>query len=147
EPGLVMGTVSYMAPEQVRGEVVDHRTDIFAFGVILYEMLTGQRVFQKPTPAETMTAILNEDPPGISDIVPNLPPALQRVVHRCLEKSIDQRFQSASDLGFALEGLSNVSDSSLAARQTTPRLPWHTWMRVGAAVALLGGILIFILGR
>ncbi len=106
EPGVVMGTVGYMAPEQVRGQPADHRADIFAFGTILYEMLSGKRAFQKPTSPETMTAILNEDPPGISQLVPDLPPALQRVVHRCLEKNPEQRFQSASDLAFALEALS-----------------------------------------
>ncbi len=100
EPGVVMGTVGYMAPEQVRGKAADHRADIFAFGAILYEMLTGKRAFNKATTAETMTAILNEDPQAISQIVPF---ALQRVVLRCMEKSPEQRFQSASDLGFALE--------------------------------------------
>jgi serine/threonine protein kinase len=94
DPGLVMGTVGYMAPEQVRGRPVDHRADIFAFGAILYEMLSGKRAFQRSTSAETMTAILNEDPPIISQIVQSIPPGLQRVVHRCLEKSPEQRFQS-----------------------------------------------------
>jgi len=107
EPGVIMGTVGYMAPEQVRGQTTDHRTDIFAFGAMLYEMLAGKRAFQKPTSPETMTAILNEDPPGISQITTNVPPALQRVVHRCLEKNREQRFQSASDLGFALDALSD----------------------------------------
>src|SRR5579859_1943307 len=107
EPGVVMGTVGYMSPEQVRGETNDNRTDIFAFGAILYEMLVGKRAFQKPTSPETMTAILNEDPVAISQIAPATPPALQRVVHRCLEKSPEQRFHSASDLAFALEALSD----------------------------------------
>ena len=106
DAGMVMGTVGYMSPEQVRGKTVDHRTDIFAFGAILYEMLTGKRAFQRSTSAETMTAILNDDPPGISQIARTTPPGLQRVVHRCLEKSPEQRFQSASDLAFALEALS-----------------------------------------
>jgi len=100
DAGVVMGTAGYMAPEQVRGHVADHRADIFAFGAILYEMLAGKRAFQKSTSAETMTAILKEDPPGISQIVPATPPALQRVVHRCLEKNPERRFQSASDLAF-----------------------------------------------
>jgi eukaryotic-like serine/threonine-protein kinase len=115
EPGMVMGTAGYMSPEQVRGQATDHRADIFAFGAILYEMLSGKRAFQKPTSPETMTAILNEDPPGISQVVPNLPPALQRVVHRCLEKNPEQRFQSASDLAFALDALSDSSPSYIAA--------------------------------
>ena len=111
ETGVVMGTVGYMAPEQVRGQRADHRADIFAFGAILYEMLTRKRAFQKPTSAETMSAILNEDPQNISQIMPGSPPALQRVVHRCLEKNPEQRFQSASDLAFALEALSESSST------------------------------------
>ena len=107
EPGLVMGTVGYMSPEQVRGQAADHRADIFAFGAILYEMLTGKRAFQSPTSPETMTAILNEDPPAISQVAPNLPLSLQRVVHRCLEKNPERRFQSTTDLAFALEALSD----------------------------------------
>jgi serine/threonine protein kinase/tetratricopeptide (TPR) repeat protein len=112
EAGVVMGTVGYMSPEQVRGQGADHRADIFAFGAILYEMLAGKRAFQKPTSPEIMTAILNEDPPGISQVAPNLPPSLQRVVHRCLEKNPEQRFQSASDLAFALDALSDPGGSS-----------------------------------
>jgi serine/threonine protein kinase/Tol biopolymer transport system component len=104
--GMVMGTAGYMSPEQVRGKVVDYRTDIFAFGAILYEMLTGTRAFHRATSAETMAAILNDEPPAISQLVQNIPPGLQRVVHRCLEKNPEQRFHSASDLAFALEALS-----------------------------------------
>jgi len=103
-PSEVMGTVGYMSPEQVRGQSCDHRTDIFSFGAILYEMLTGNRAFQKPTSAETMTAILNEDPP-VTEIAISSVPGLQRVVTRCLEKSPEQRFHSASDLTFAIEAL------------------------------------------
>jgi serine/threonine protein kinase/Tol biopolymer transport system component len=111
EPGLVMGTVGYMSPEQVRGQNADHRADIFAFGAILYEMMTGKRAFQKPTSPETMSAILNEDPPEISQVAPNIPSALKRVVHRCLEKNPEQRFHSASDLAFALEGSTDSGSS------------------------------------
>ena len=106
EPGMVMGTVGYMSPEQLRGQGVDGRTDIFAFGAILYEMLAGRRAFEKPASAETMAAILNEEPPAISELAPNTPPDLVRIVKRCLEKDPEQRFQSASDLAFALEALS-----------------------------------------
>jgi serine/threonine protein kinase len=109
EAGVVMGTAGYMSPEQVRGQTTDHRTDIFALGAILYEMLTGKRAFQKPTWVDTMSAILNEDPPGISQVASNIPPALQRVVHRCLEKNPEQRFQSASDLAFALDPAASTS--------------------------------------
>ena len=114
DPGTVMGTVGYMSPEQVRGKPADHRADIFAFGAMLYEMLAGKRAFQKPTSAETMTAILNEEPPGVSQLVPLAPPGLQRVVHRCLEKNPEQRFQSASDLAFALEALSDSGSVTAA---------------------------------
>jgi serine/threonine protein kinase/Tol biopolymer transport system component len=106
-PGVAMGTVGYMSPEQVRGLATDHRTDIFAFGAILYEMVMGKRTFDKPTSADTMSAILNEEPAPISEIAPETPVALQRVVRRCLEKNAEQRFQSASDLAFALEELSD----------------------------------------
>ena len=115
--GHVLGTVGYMSPEQVRGETVDHRADIFAFGAILYEMLTGKRAFRKPTSAETLTAILHEDPPGISQIESGTSPALLRIVHRCLEKNPEQRFHSASDLAFALEAL---SDSGRVAEPSYP---------------------------
>src|ERR1700727_414127 len=115
DPGMVVGTVGYMAPEQVRGKAIDHRADIFAFGAILYEMLAGKRAFQRPTSAETMSAILNEDPPGISQIARTTPPGLQRIVHRCLEKNPEQRFQSASDLAFAQEALSESGISSAVA--------------------------------
>jgi len=114
DPGMVMGTAGYMSPEQVRGKAVDHRTDIFAFGAILYEMLTGKRAFQRSTSAETMTAILNDEPPAISQLVQSIPPGLQRVVHRCLEKNPEQRFHSASDLAFALEALSESGSSPTA---------------------------------
>jgi len=124
--GHVLGTVGYMSPEQVRGVAVDHRADIFAFGAILYEMLAGKRAFRKPTSAETLTAILHEDPPGISQIVPGPSPALLRIVQRCLEKDPEQRFHSASDLAFALEALSDsgkVPDPGyrLVAERESPR--------------------------
>jgi len=111
EPGVVLGTVGYMSPEQVRGQSAEDRSDIFALGAILYEMLTGKRAFHKPTSAETMSAILNEEPPVISQIVPAVPPALQRVVQRCVEKSPAQRFHSASDLAFGLEALSDTGSA------------------------------------
>jgi formylglycine-generating enzyme required for sulfatase activity len=118
QPGMVMGTVGYMSPEQVRGQPADHRADIFAFGAILWEMLTGKRAFQKATSVETMSVILNEDPPEVSEITTGVPPGLQRVVHRCLEKNPGRRFQSASDLAFALEASSDSEPSST--RAATP---------------------------
>ena len=106
-PGVAMGTVGYMSPEQVRGLATDHRTDIFAFGAILYEMTMGRRAFERSTSADTMSAILNEEPKPLSEIAPDTPLALQRVILRCLEKNPEQRFQSASDLAFALQALSD----------------------------------------
>ncbi len=94
EPGVVMGTVGYMSPEQVRGLSADHRSDIFSFGAVLYEMLTGRRAFRADSAIETMSAILKEDPPELSDTNRNLPPALERIVRHCLEKSPQLRIQS-----------------------------------------------------
>src|SRR5271155_2456017 len=93
DPGMVMGTAGYMSPEQVRGKAADHRADIFAFGSILYEMLSGQRAFCGETSADTMSAILKEEPAELSEKVRNVPPALERMVRHCLEKNPAQRFQ------------------------------------------------------
>jgi len=107
--GVVLGTASYMAPEQVRGERVDARTDIFSFGCVLFEMAAHKRAFQRPTTAETMTAILREDPPEITNVQPPIAPAIERIIRRCLEKTPENRFQSAKDLAFGLEALSQIS--------------------------------------
>jgi len=109
DPGAVMGTVGYMAPEQVRGGSVDARTDLFAVGAVLYEMLTGARAFQRETAAETLTAILREDPQEISRTRHDLPPALERIVQHALEKNPAERFQTARDVVFALTSLSGTS--------------------------------------
>ena len=141
EPGLVLGTVGYMSPEQVRGQEADARADLFALGAILYELLTGTRVFHKPTSPETMAAILHEEPPSVSQIAPSIPPALQKVVQRCLEKSSEQRFHSASDLAFALEALSDSGSAPtgvVAVPASTKR--WR-WIAVGAAFVLTAAIL------
>ena len=141
EPGIVMGTVGYMSPEQVRGKMADHRSDIFAFGTILYKMVTGKQTFRKPTSAETMTAILNEDPPPISQVTAATPPGLQRVVHRCLEKNPEQRFQSASDMAFALEALSDTG--------MTPSTGSHAHLGEPArrrGIAIAGATLAVLLG-
>ena len=137
EAGVVMGTVGYMAPEQVRGQRADHRADIFAFGAILYEMLAGKSAFQKLTSPDTMSAILNEDPPGISQVVANISPAMQRVVHRCLEKNPEQRFQSASDLAFALDALSETSGAAGVVSNTESRRIPNLWMVAAALVAVI----------
>jgi len=112
EAGQVLGTAGYMSPEQVRGAVIDHRSDIFVFGAILFEMLSGQRAFRRDTAAETMTAILKEDLPELTELNRSISPALDRIVRHCLEKNPDQRFQSARDLAFDLESLSPNSSSS-----------------------------------
>ncbi len=119
--GTVMGTVGYMSPEQVRGEAADHRSDIFSFGAVLYEMLSGRKAFGRETAAESMTAILKEDPPEITVSGLGSFPALQRIAQHCLEKKPGERFQGARDLAFALGNLSSGSDS--ATRSPTPTVP------------------------
>jgi eukaryotic-like serine/threonine-protein kinase len=140
-PGTVMGTVGYMAPEQVRGEAVDHRADIFALGAVLYEMLTGKRAFEKSTSAETMTAILQDDPPALSQAVKAAPPGLQRVVQRCLEKRPEQRFQSSSDLAFALEALSDSGSSPAVAIAQSSHPRWF-WLVAAGALAAVAALVI-----
>jgi serine/threonine protein kinase/tetratricopeptide (TPR) repeat protein len=144
EAGAVLGTVGYMSPEQVRGLSADHRADIFALGAILYEMLTGCRAFHKPTSAETMSAILNEDPPPISQVTANVPPGLERGVHRCLEKNPEQRFQSASDLAFALEVTSDPGSATTHATTSAKRgIAWKWTAGAAAVVAALAGTLLW----
>jgi serine/threonine protein kinase/WD40 repeat protein len=112
EPGMVMGTVGYMSPEQVRGESVDHRSDIFSLGTIFFEMLTGTRAFKRNSAVETLTAILKEDPPDLTEVLPTAPPPLERLLRRCLEKDREHRFQTARDLGFNLDTLASLSGTS-----------------------------------
>src|SRR5712692_9382865 len=123
EPGIVLGTVGYMSPEQVRGELVDRRSDIFAFGAILYEMLTGARAFKRDSAIETLGAIIKEDPKELTELNPNVPPPLERLVRRCLEKDRDQRFQSARDLAFNLETLSTYSTPATLSGVPNPAPP------------------------
>jgi serine/threonine protein kinase/Tol biopolymer transport system component len=134
-PGVVMGTVGYMSPEQVRGELSDARSDIFSFGAVLYEMLTGKRAFKRETSAETMTAILREEPPELNDTGWQGPLALQRILVRCLEKNVERRFQSASDLAFAIESLSGTSTAK-SVPQPKSRRGWLPWAI--SAVLLIG---------
>jgi serine/threonine protein kinase/Tol biopolymer transport system component len=133
EPGTVMGTIGYMAPEQVQGIAVDHRIDIFAVGVILYEMLTGRRAFKRSTAAETMAAILNDDPPALSQIAPSAPLGLPRLVRRCLEKNPERRFQSAADLAFALVDLSEPVNSRAVTALPEPRSR-QMWLTIAAGI-------------
>jgi Tol biopolymer transport system component len=144
QPGVVLGTVGYMAPEQVRGLSVDHRADLFALGAILYELLSGRRAFSRDTAPETMTAILNAEPAELGSAADAIPPALVRIVNRCLEKSPSERFQSASDLAFALEALSTSSSGSTAAAAPVPqrRRPagWIGWAAAVLVVAALAPV-------
>ena len=115
EPGVVMGTLGYMSPEQVKGKAADQRSDLFSFGAILYEMLSGQRAFHRDSAAETMSAILREEPPDLSATNKSVQPGLERIVRHCLEKNPEERFYSARDVAFDLEALSGLS-----APQTAP---------------------------
>jgi len=121
--GVVLGTVGYMAPEQVRGLPADHRSDVFALGCVLYEMLAGSRAFAGETGAETMTAILKEDPPPLAVGPRRTPPALDRIVRRCLEKRPEERFQSARDLAFALDTVSDASTPAAADEPAVEEVP------------------------
>ena len=132
--GTVVGTPGYMSPEQVRGAPVDCRTDIFSFGAVFYEMLCGKRAFQRETSAETMTAILKEDPPELMESGRPIPPALDRIVRHCLEKRPEQRFQSARDLAFDLESLSTLTPSGGV---STTRIKERRRFAYVAAIALL----------
>ena len=114
EPGVVLGTLGYMAPEQVRGRPADARSDLFSFGAILYEMLSGRRAFHGDSAADTMSAILREDPPDLSATNQSISPGLERIVRHCLEKNPEQRFHSAHDVAFALEALTGISSPSTA---------------------------------
>ena len=145
--GMVMGTVGYMSPEQVRGEPIDPRSDIFSFGTVLYEMLTSKRAFKRETSAETMTAILREEPPALNDTGWQGPLELQRILARCLEKNVERRFQSASDLGFAIESLSGTSAGTLTGTPTAKGVPqprsWRAWLPWVIAAALLMGTAVW----
>jgi len=143
DPGVVMGTVGYVAPEQLKGRPVDHRSDIFSFGAILYEMLSGRRAFHGESAAETMSAILKEDPPELSDTNKTVSPALERLVNHCLEKNPEARFHSARDLAFALEALSGsttVSGQTVAMQALAPR-----WIKTRELIAWASAALFVLL--
>jgi Tol biopolymer transport system component len=143
--GVVVGTAGYMAPEQIRGEPIDHRADIFALGLVLHEMLSGTRPFQRHTTPETLTAILKDDPPALP---PGVTPALDRVVRRCLEKHRENRFHSAHDLGLALDLLPSTTEA-LAANPPGAAVPRRRALLYGAAAlaVLASGVGGVILGR
>jgi len=136
-PGTVMGTVGYMSPEQVRGQAVDHRSDIFSLGTVLYEMLSGRKAFAGPSSVETMNAILTTEPAEIDTTATRIPPGLDRIVRHCLEKDPADRFQSARDLTFALGALSG-SETSLALPAPLGTQGKKRWWLLGAAMFVLG---------
>jgi eukaryotic-like serine/threonine-protein kinase len=141
--GMLMGSMGYMSPEQVRGQPADHRSDIFTFSAVLYEMLTGQRAFQKATSIDAMSAILNEEPTPLTQQLPKAPPGLERMLQRGLEKNPEQRFQSASDLGFALETaagpLQSVYTSNYRIQGKKP-----IWSR-GFLTMIIGAIVVILI--
>jgi eukaryotic-like serine/threonine-protein kinase len=151
DAGLVMGTAGYMSPEQVRGKIADQRSDLFSFGAILYEMISGKRAFHGDSPADTMSAILKEEPPELSEAARNVPPALERIVRHCLEKNPAQRFQSAGDIAFSLEALTEISTTSKSGAQAMPapspaKLRWLLPV-VGTFLAVALGLGLYVAGK
>jgi Tol biopolymer transport system component len=148
EPGVVLGTLGYMSPEQVKGKPADARADIFSFGAILYEMLSGQRAFHRDSAAETMSAILREDPPDLSVTNQNISPGLDRIVRHCIEKSPEQRFHSAHDVAFALEALSGLSASGLQPAPVSSAGRKRRLLPAAVAVLLVGtAAAAYVVGR
>jgi Tol biopolymer transport system component len=139
--GMVLGTVGYMSPEQVRGEPADQLSDIFSFGSILYEMISGQRAFKRATGAETMTAILHEEPQELASRIGVIAPALERIVRHCMEKQPKQRFQSARDIAFDLESVSAISGTTAVNAAAAAKSP-APWLRpaILSLAFLAGGI-------
>ncbi|PWB74571.1 MAG: hypothetical protein C3F15_07730 [Holophagae bacterium] len=139
--GAVMGTTAYMSPEQARGQPVDERSDIFSFGVVLYEMLTGLSPFRRLTAADTVSAVLGEDPPPVSSTTSRVTPVFDGIVRRCLQKQPNDRFQSARDLGFALQALLEGPDRGWRVR-SGPRIPYKP---LAIIPVILAGALAFAL--
>ena len=147
EAGIVLGTAGYMSPEQVRGLPADARSDIFSLGAVCYEMLSGKRAFQGATAADTMSMILKEEPADLSSSVRNLPPALGKIVHRCLEKDPAERFQSARDLAFNLEMLSRDESGPVPIMPRARTSRAKLFMPIVVGVALIASALGFIAAR
>jgi serine/threonine protein kinase/Tol biopolymer transport system component len=146
--GIVMGTAGYMSPEQVRGRDVGHRSDIFSLGAMLYEMISGKQAFHRDSGVETMNAILKEEPPEFTETGLSVSPGLERIVRRCLEKAPERRFQSASDLAFALEALSGTATSKTGLR-AVPNVSLFRRRTAGVAAAsvLMIALLAFLAGN
>ncbi len=147
QPGMVLGTVGYMSPEQVRGREVDHRSDLFSFGAILYEMVTGKRAFHRDSTADTVSAILREDPVDPSSTNRSVPAALERIIRHCLEKNQEERFQSARDLAFDLEMISGVSGTGITEAATVPaeRKGWPR-SKIALLSLFLAGLIVGVTG-
>jgi TolB-like protein len=146
EPGMVMGTMGYMSPEQLRGHPVDHRSDIFSFGAILYEMLSGKRAFKRDTASDTIVAILKEQPPELSGSGRNISPALDHIIKHCIEKERENRFQTARDIAFALSEQSSPTATSVAQLAAGPTRNRKVLLAAGAIV-LLAAAGLFLLRR
>ena len=142
DSGRVVGTVGYTSPEQIRGKPADTRSDLFSLGAVLYEMLTGQRAFAGDTPADTFTAILTKDPPELRTTGGAVPPMLENIVHHCLEKQPEERFQSARDIVFDLQQCAMTSSSHLEARPAAQAFQWRVPLLAFAAFALIAGGLL-----
>jgi hypothetical protein len=144
--GVLLGTLGYMSPEQCRGATIDARSDIFSFGAVLYEMVSGKRAFRGDTTADAISSILKEEPPDLAATGRDVPPMLERIVHHCLEKDPAARFQSASDIAFVLEALSSISSSAAAATaaMSTPAIAAPGTRKPWLVPALLGVIAILV---
>jgi TolB-like protein/Flp pilus assembly protein TadD len=149
ERGTVMGTMGYMSPEQLRGLSVDHRSDIFSFGAILYELLSGRKAFKRDTASDTIAAVLKEDPPELTQTGRNISPALDQIVRHCLEKDRENRFGTAKDVAFALSTASEATTTVTSGVQTVapaPRGKSQVWI-IAAAVAILAGAGLYLWKR
>ncbi len=145
QEGAVVGTICYMSPEQAAGRTLDTRSDVFSFGLLLYEMATGQRAFRGPTGAETMAAIIREEPQAISDVCKDVPPEIERLIRRCIRKDPAKRWQTMADLKLTIEELGTESDSGRlpGARTAELRKPPRRWLMavaLGAVALAIGGI-------
>ena len=146
EAGVVMGTVGYMSPEQVRGEGADHRSDIFSFGVVLYELLSGRKAFEGKSGVETLNAILHDDPAALVVTKGQMPPALERLVLHCLEKSPENRFQSMKDVAYDLQAISTISSVDGGKQRGRPKADRWKWIGLGAVAVFAAAAAAWLAG-